>query len=109
MDKKNKNSVSYDLIMKMSESVRNHPLASKLIKMCRKEVTLKFKWPETDTMCKSRLDGISVVDPGFIIEIKTSKSARKNDFEREARRLNYFGQQVFYTNAAAQNNYRIKQ
>ena len=98
IEAKGKTIVEADEIEKLeaiSQAVRNHPAASKALAMLS-EVETSIFWtdPETGVECRCRPDGI--LTNGAIIDVKTTKDARPDEFARSIWNYRYHVQSAFY-------------
>jgi hypothetical protein len=81
----------------MAKSVRNHPIASKLL---IGEVEQSATWtdPATGLTCKARFDVVSKF--GVLADLKTTCDASREAFERSIWTYRYYLQAAFYLNGA---------
>lgn len=86
-------------ITNMVESVKRHPLASKMIREGEAELTLSWKDEQSGLMCKSRLD-YYVRDLAMIVDVKTTEDASEEAFERDVAKYQYHVQDALYRFAA---------
>lgn len=84
-----------DAIKSMVKSVREHPLASRIISEGDVEVTLRWKDPDTGLECKSRAD-YYVRSRRLVADIKTSADASKEAFRRSIVNYRYHVQDALY-------------
>lgn len=77
------------------DSVWAHPAASKALAMLR-EVETSIFWTdsETDVECRCRPDGI--LTNGVLIDVKTTKDARPDEFAKSIANYRYHVQAAFY-------------
>lgn len=86
-------------ITRMVEAVKNHPLASKMIRDGKPELTLSWKDESTGLRCKSRLD-YYVRDLSMIVDAKSSDDASWDSFRRDVAKYGYHRQDALYRAAA---------
>jgi hypothetical protein len=86
-------------ITSMVDSVRRHPLASKMIQDGEAELTLSWRDEETGLSCKSRLD-YYVKDLAMIADVKTCEDASWDAFRRDVAKYSYHRQDALYRSAA---------
>ena len=74
------------------ESVKNHPIAGKLVEGGKKELTIF--WEEDGIQFKGRLDQLK---DGIIVDYKTTTSASPEDFAKKAYDYGYHKQAYLYS------------
>ena len=95
--KKKGDAVDADDVTAMAEAVWRNPAAAKLLAMAGQcEVTGLWKDPITGTVCKLRVDKLCTADRPIIVELKTTKSAAKWAFGKDAAKLHYDAQAEWY-------------
>lgn len=77
----------------MSQAVREHSEARKLLEGIKAEVAIQWTDPETELQCKGRLDGIG---DGYILGVKTTKSNNFRSFQRSVEDYGYLWQWSWY-------------
>lgn len=90
----------YERIMAMAEAVSRHPMASQLLCDGRAEQSLVWVDEEFGEVCKGRCDWLR--DDGVNIDLKTTRSAGYDDFQRAIEHFDYHRQGAFYTDAIRQ-------
>ncbi|HEU4544301.1 MAG TPA: PD-(D/E)XK nuclease-like domain-containing protein [Jiangellaceae bacterium] len=86
-------------ITAMVESVKTHPLAGKMVRDGKPELTLSWKDSGTGLRCKSRLD-YYVQDLSMIVDAKTTEDASWEAFRRDVVKYGYHRQDALYRAAA---------
>lgn len=90
---------TYDTVKAMANKVMADPMARKLFSG-RKE--LPYFWTDADTgvKCKVKLDCLTYLDDmPVVVDYKTCKSAKTEDFVRDAYKYGYHVQAAMYTEA----------
>lgn len=89
-----------DKLHAIRDAVWAHPAASKLLAMLR-EVETSIFWtdPETGVECRSRPDGI--MTNNVIVDVKTTKDARQDEFAKSVANYRYHVQSAFYSDGFA--------
>lgn len=82
-------------IKTISENVRNHPVAGRLLEGSQKEVSLFWKDKDLDFMCKARADIINT-NLNFMCDLKFCTDASYNTFARQTVNLKYHWQSYWY-------------
>ena len=92
----------FETVQGCVNSLRNHPLASRMLKESegQPEVTLQWIDGATGLAMKSRLDRLPRPDKRTVIDIKTASDASLNGFTRQIVNLSYDLQAAVYTNGA---------
>lgn len=85
----------YETVLKMVESVSNHPTAKKLLTGGKAEQSVFWKCPVTDVLCKCRPDYL-IEKKGIIVDIKTTYDASEYAFKRSIAKFQYHLQSAFY-------------
>jgi len=85
---------SYDAMGEMANAISRHPFASKVL--CEGRSEMSVFWQDTGLYCKCRPDRIPDGDHGVIVDVKTTTSARRNDFTNTVVRYGYYRQAAFY-------------
>lgn len=86
-----------DSVLRLAESIRSHPDVAAHLAQGEPEVTALWTDPATGVECKARLDWIAAT--GVILDLKTTRDAFSDSFERDAYRLQYHVQAAFYSDA----------
>ena len=86
----------YDKMSEMASAVAYHPFAAKVLSEGRSEMSVFWEDKDTGLYCKCRPDRIPDGDHGVIVDVKTTTSARKQDFVNTVVRYNYYRQASFY-------------
>lgn len=107
---KDKSCISYKTYMQingMTESVLNHPIASKLLKGGVAEQT--FTWVDSDTgvKCKCRPDKWNQ-ERKFILDLKSTIDASDRGFKNSAIKFRYDVQASFYMDGLLENGFDIE-
>jgi hypothetical protein len=84
------------MIVGMSESIRRHPFAQKLITGGKSEHTAVWTDPATGLRCKARAD-YYLADRRTIVDIKTTQDASPRAFARDVYKYGYHRQHAHYT------------
>ncbi len=85
-----------DKIIKMAQSVRNHPSASKLLELKGKaEQTFMWKDNFTNLECKCRPDW-HLPEQGLVVDLKTTEDASPDGFSRSIHKFRYHCQSAWY-------------
>lgn len=78
----------------LKEKIYEHPLANKLLSgKGENEIALFWTDEETNVKCKCKIDRIK---NGIIIDLKSTRSAKPEDFMRDAYNYGYHRQAAFY-------------
>jgi hypothetical protein len=88
-----------EIIKGVDESLRTHPLASRILKKGFKETTLIWDDPETGLRCKARLDWHQ--DESTLVDLKKCADVAK--FKSQICNFNYDIQAAHYINGALYN------
>jgi hypothetical protein len=83
----------------IATTVQNHPIASGLLRDTRKEISLFWKDPDLDIMCKARIDALNPLH-NLIIDIKSCKDASMAAFKKQVANLKYHWQAYWYLTGA---------
>lgn len=86
----------YDDAIRMSESVRRHPVANDLLSGGSAELSVFWTEPRSRRACRSRLDYVS---PKGIVDLKTAQDVSPYRFGIAAARFHYAVQLAFYQDA----------
>jgi hypothetical protein len=84
----------------MVDSVRRHPLASKMIADGEPELTLVWKDAGTGLMCKSRAD-YYVRNLGMVVDVKSTNDASYESFRKDIAKYRYMVQDALYRDGFA--------
>jgi hypothetical protein len=86
----------YDICAAIARSVRQHPAAAEMLRG-RQATELSARWVDerTGVMCKARLDGVAP-QWGTVIDIKTTRDASPEGFQRAIFQYGYFRQAAHY-------------
>jgi PDDEXK-like uncharacterized protein DUF3799 len=68
-----------EILYHIKKAIDEHPIAGHLFKNGEAEKSIFWKDPETQMLCKSRPDYMT---PNYIIDLKTTRSASPQNFER---------------------------
>jgi hypothetical protein len=79
----------------MVASVRNHPLAGRMIRSGVPELTVRWMDRETGLQCKCRAD-YYVESRAMVLDVKTTEDARPEAFRKSVARYNYHVQDALY-------------
>ena len=90
---------AYDLALTLREVVLAHPRARRLVEG-KAERTMIWDDPETGVRCRGRADLWSDVAP-VIVDLKTTRDAAREAFQRDIYTFGYYLQAVHYLNAAS--------
>lgn len=86
--------LSYDQIVKMQASIKDHKIAKKLLKSGVAEQIFTWTDPDTGAPCKIMIDWLT---PDFwIVDFKSTKSAKPKKFDRSVFDYRYHVQDAFY-------------
>lgn len=86
----------FELASILKENIFAHPIANKLLSgKGENEISLFWEDEETKVKCKAKLDRIK---SDIIIDLKSARSAKPEDFARQLYDLGYYRQCVFYLN-----------
>ena len=86
---------TYDLCMRLRDSVYSHPAAASLLSMGKAEETIFFTDPDTGAPCKCRPDWLT--PDNLIVDLKTTDDASPEGFGRSAVKYRYHVQSAFYS------------
>lgn len=89
---------TYETAMAMTEAVRTHPIACKLLSGGKAEQS--FFWEQDGIKCSCRPDWLR--DDGLIVDLKTAKNASPDAFQRDAFNFRYYVQAWWYLNGLRQ-------
>ena len=81
--------------MRMTESIRRHPIAGKLLAGGEAEVTARWRDEDTGIECKARADYL-IRERRLIVDIKTAADASLESFRRSVANYGYHRQDAFY-------------
>ncbi len=93
-------------IADMVIAVHRHPLASRMIRDGRPEMTLRWTDPATGLACKSRADYF-VERLGAVFDAKTTTDARPKAFARDCATYRYHVQDALYREAFRANGIEV--
>ncbi len=82
-------------IVGMRDAVFRHPLASKMIRDGRSEVTIAWEDQETGLFCRSRAD-YYVERLGMVLDVKSTEDASEDAFKRSVVKYRYHVQDALY-------------
>lgn len=83
-----------DLANTLKEEIYKHPIANKLLNgKGENEIALFWEDEETNVKCKCKIDRIK---NGIIIDLKSTRSAKPEDFMRDAYNYGYHRQSAYY-------------
>lgn len=87
----------------MRDAIWNHPDASALLRPGQSELSMIWRDPMSQAVCRGRLDCLSYIDGigWVIVDIKTTQSARKDDFARTCADFGYHRQAAYYMGGAS--------
>lgn len=85
----------FEAIRAMATSVLTHPIAGKMLKNGKPELTIKWTDVETGLPCKCRAD-YYVASRGMILDVKTTEDARPEAFKRSVYQYRYHVQDALY-------------
>lgn len=86
----------HEKIVKMRQSIEDHPLAWMLIKQGISEQTIIWQDEDTGLLCKCRPDRIPDGNKGVVLDLKTTRSADEYNFRRDVVNLGYAREAGFY-------------
>lgn len=88
----------YEMVTGMREAVLKHPKAAKLITgQGRSELSMVWIDPSSGVRCKARMDRHSpLIAGGAVVDIKTTRDARREKFERAVYEHGYHRQAAMY-------------
>jgi len=89
----------WEVIQGMAEAVREHALCAELLSQGQPEVSLFWKAPIWEVMCKCRADFLNP-HRQVIVDLKTTTDASPGAFGRDAARYRYHWQAYWYTTGA---------
>lgn len=90
---------TYDTIRAMTDKALGDPTVRKLLSG-RKELPFFWNDPDTGVACKAKLDCLTYLDDmPVVVDYKTCKSARTEDFVRDCYKYGYHMQSAWYTEA----------
>lgn len=98
-DKDIVDSETYETACKIAESVRNHPIASKLLTNGKAEQS--FFWKRDEIRCKCRLDWLR--NDGIVVDLKTTSDASPEGFTKSASNFRYYVQAAWYLEGLKRN------
>lgn len=84
-------------VQTMIDSIKNHPLASKLLAMAG-EAEKIIEWTSGQTLCKSMIDKY-IPGLNLVIDFKTTDDASPSGFLRSVKKYRYHVQGAFYSDA----------
>lgn len=88
---------SLELIL---ESVKSHEAAAKLLEGGQSELSIFWRDEETQFPCKARADLIH--NNGVVVDVKTTRDASEQEFQRQAYKLKYHLQAAWYIDGISQ-------
>lgn len=86
----------FEAVHRMRDAVLSHPVARSLLSGGKAEQSAFWRDPETDTLCKCRPDYLR--PDGLVVDLKTSLSAARKDFQRSMLDFKYHWQTAWYLN-----------
>lgn len=86
-----------DAIITMCENVSSHPVAGDLLRGATMEHSLYFEEEETGIQCRVRPDAIT--DDGYVVDLKTTRNASREQFMRSIANYRYDISAGLYTHA----------
>lgn len=89
---------TYETAKAMAEAVRAHPIASKLLSDGKPEES--FFWEQDGIKCSCRPDWLR--NSGLCVDLKTTKNASPEAFERDAYNFRYYVQVWWYIHGLQQ-------
>lgn len=90
----------YDNCIAIRDSVRNHPVAGKLLSSGEPEVTFEWTNRETDIRCKGRADWVIGLDKKpKILDLKTTANIEPHKFSAHCWNMGTFMQSAMYQEA----------
>ncbi len=90
----------WDTVRRIGDSIRQHPVAAKLIDQCQSEVSVFWQDPETGLECKARIDGWAE-SLNCIVDLKTTEDASADAFAASMAKYRYHVQEAHYSNGIA--------
>lgn len=78
----------------MAQALRNHPVASRLVRGGQRELATFWTDPETGVLCKCKPDILR--EDGFIVDVKTTQDASPEGFSRAVAKFRYHVQAAWY-------------
>ncbi len=85
-----------DQLVAIRDAVRAHPAASTALGMIR-EVETSIFWTDPDTGIRCRCRPDAILTNGLILDVKTTKDARPDEFSRSIANYRYHVQAAFYS------------
>lgn len=83
-------------IFGVRKGIQNHPRAKELLSGGKKEVVVIWYDQQTGILCKAKIDYMSDPALGYIVDLKTTKSANPKEFARAIINLGYHRQAYHY-------------
>lgn len=88
----------FDCVQGILKSIKDHPLASKIVGSGRQEESIFWTDPETGIECKARFDFLH--DGQFVVDVKTTLDASYAQFRKDIANYGYHIQAAHYLEAA---------
>lgn len=88
-------SSTYDMVMRMRDSVHKHPAAAELLRIGFAEQTFVWTDPDTGAPCKCRPDFRTA--SGVLLDLKSTENASTEEFGRSSYKYRYHVQAPFYS------------
>lgn len=85
----------YEEAQKMRDAVLKNEAAAMLINNAKKEVSIQWRDPHTELLCKARLD-LWIENGGIMADLKTARNAAPAAFGRDAYGYGYAFQMAYY-------------
>ena len=89
---------TYETALTMAEAVRAHPIASKLLSVGKAEES--FFWEQEGIKCSCRPDWLR--EDGIVVDLKTTKNASPDAFQKDAYNFRYYVQAWWYLHGLQQ-------
>ena len=89
-----------DTVKRCRDAVANHPVARNLIDAGDPETSHFWEDEDTGLMCRCRPDA-DLANDGILVDLKTTRDARKRDFQRSMANYGYHTQGAFYLDGSS--------
>lgn len=89
---------TYQTAKAMAEAVKAHPIAAKLLSSGKPEES--FFWEQDNIKCSCRPDWLR--DDGIVVDLKTTKNASPDAFQKDAYNFRYYVQAWWYLHGLKQ-------
>ena len=89
-----------DTVKRCRDAVANHPVARNLIDAGDPEISHFWEDEDTGLMCRCRPDA-DLANDGILVDLKTTRDARKRDFQRSMANYGYHTQGAFYLDGSS--------